>query len=79
MLQRGNRKFIHSLSTILVGRSWDNLWAACGSAVHTIKFPEIMGLKRADISETAAGRPRFYPKLSVTAFVVSAYQLFQQA
>jgi len=42
-LQASNKTFIHSLSTLFRGNSWDNLWAICGSAVRRRKTSRMVG------------------------------------
>ncbi|MCJ0764297.1 hypothetical protein [Variovorax terrae] len=63
LLQRGNMDFTHSLSTILVGSLWDNLWVICGSPVDGLKSSRMVNSGRIHMPKITFSRPRFYRDL----------------
>jgi hypothetical protein len=64
-LQASNRSFIHSLSTKLVGKCWDNMWAICGSAVQHPKSSRIVVGSVFDMRLIADAQDEFYRKTSL--------------
>jgi hypothetical protein len=62
-LQSSNKDLIHSLLTKLMGKSWDNLWAICGSAVQRAKTCRIVVFCVFDIPLMQGQQQRFYPKM----------------
>ena len=52
-LQASNRNLIHSLSTKLVGKCWDNMWAICGSAVHGCRESRMVVERPSDMTHQA--------------------------